>query len=68
MLLNWKSDHPLSFGRWIYEDMHFLKIEKKTPLGSITKIDAVWQPFISYVEHFTLPIERGFALDMHITF
>ena len=50
--LNWKSDRPPSFGRWIGEVMHFLKIEKirYTLQGSTAKFHAVWQPFISYVE------------------
>lgn len=53
ILLNWKSDRPPSFGRWICEVMHFLKIEK---IRSTAKFHAVWQPFISYVERLTMPL------------
>ena len=28
ILLNWKSDHPPSFGRWVCDVMFFLKLEK----------------------------------------
>lgn len=53
ILLNWKSDRPPSFGRWICEVMHFLKIEK---IRSTAKFHAVWHPFISYVERLTMPL------------
>lgn len=56
ILLNWKSDKPPSFGRWICDVMFFLKVEKirYTLNGSTNKFHVIWQSFISYVEQLTM--------------
>ncbi len=58
ILLNWKSDRPPAFGRWVCDVMYFLKVEKVRYVlqGSTSKFSAIWQPFISYVDQLTIPL------------
>lgn len=73
ILLNWKSDCPPSFDRWIYEVRRFFRIEKNKihAVGIHHEPDVVLQPFISYVEYWTMPLIshliKDIALDLQTT-
>lgn len=57
ILLKWKSPAPPSYENWVHSVLNCVKLEKirHTLRGSLSRFNAVWSPFFSYVGRLHFP-------------